>query len=97
MLDIVEAECKVRHILVHHCRKGFYCEGDSGLPDLILVGSHDLAFWELKSNDFLKLSSSQRQWDWKLRGTGHWVRLVTPSDMPRVGDYLDALNEEDCP
>lgn len=94
MLDFIEAEASVRNVLVHHCKKGFYCEGDSGLSDLILVGSHKLAFWELKNSDYAKLSSSQKTWDWKLRGCGHWVRLVTPSDMPRVGEYLDQLNEE---
>lgn len=93
MLDFIEAEAKTRNILVHHCRRGYHCEGDNGLPDLILVGSHRLAFWELKNSDFAKLSSSQRQWDYALRGCGHWVRLVTPGDMDRVGEYLDTLNE----
>lgn len=94
MLKVIYAEAETRNILVHHCLKGYNCQGDNGLPDLILVGSHHLAFWELKNSDWAKLSSSQKQWDYKLRGCGLWVRMVTPSDLSRVGDYLDQLNEE---
>jgi hypothetical protein len=95
MLDFIEAEAAVRNILTHHCKHGYMCEGDPGLADLILVGSHKLAFWELKSSDYMKLSSSQKAWDWKLRGCGEWVRLITPSELSRVPDYLDSLNREE--
>lgn len=92
MLDFVEAEARVRGILVHHCRKGYFCEGDNGLPDLILVGSHKIGFWELKNSDYAKLSRSQKKWDWKLRACGYWVRLITPAEFPRIPYYLDGLN-----
>src|ERR1700734_1355142 len=94
MLDYIEAECRVRGNLAHHCSKGYNCEGDNGLADLILVGSYKLAFWELKGTDLEKLSSSQVRWDYKLRGCGYRVRLITPSELPRVPDYLDSLNSE---
>jgi hypothetical protein len=92
MLDFIEAECRVRGILSHHCLKGYNCEGTNGLADLILVGSHKLAFWELKGTDLEKLSSSQKTWDYKLRCCGYSVRLITPCEMSRVPDYLDSLN-----
>lgn len=93
MLDFIEAEAAVRGILTHHCRVGYHCEGNPGLPDLILAGSHRVAFWELKQ-DYGQLSSAQRQWDWKLRACGYRIRLVTPSELPRIPEYLDGLNNE---
>jgi hypothetical protein len=93
MLDFIEAESRARGVLVHHCNKGYDCEGDNGLPDLILVGSYGHAFWELKGSDLEKLSASQVRWDYKLRCSGYFVRLITPSELPRVPDYLDSLNQ----
>lgn len=61
--------CRLRHVLVHHCRPSLTqsgrwataIQGDGGFPDLVLAGTRGVLFRELKSAGG-RLSPQQRAW-----------------------------------
>jgi hypothetical protein len=63
-----------------------------GFPDLVLVGSHGLAFRELKSETGTP-SPEQREWGYALRAIGHDWDVWRPSDFVsgRIAVELGAL------
>lgn len=74
----VIAECSRLGLLVHHCADARRCEGDRGLPDLIIVSHGGVLFAELKSDDG-DTSADQDRWLYALHtaGVGYVVwRLV---------------------
>lgn len=63
-----------------------------GFPDLVLVGTHGLAFRELKSQEGT-LRPEQREWGNALRAVGHDWDIWRPSDLTsgQIADELAAL------
>lgn len=55
--------CEQLGLLYHHCPDGRGCQGQRGLPDLIVLGIRGLALIELKSADG-ELSGDQQRWWW---------------------------------
>ncbi len=66
-----------------------------GFPDLVLVGTHALAFRELKSESGT-LRPEQREWGYALRAIGHDWDVWRPSDLDsgRIAGELAALMGE---
>lgn len=63
-----------------------------GFPDLVLVGTHGLAFRELKSQTGT-VEPAQREWGYALCAVGHDWAVWRPSDLGsgRIADELAAL------
>lgn len=59
--QLVMAAAKSTGVLAHYCGRSTLCQGDKGLPDLILLGRHGLVLAELKSRDG-EVSPDQQQW-----------------------------------
>lgn len=63
----------------HHCLgPARHCGGQSGLPDLILVGKRGILFPELKA-DGHRRTPEQTDWYWRLRQAGALTPLWQPS------------------
>lgn len=95
LLAKVLAECKRLKVLAHHCPNSTRCQGDKGMPDLILAGQHGLILAELKSETG-DTSADQDLWHWNLDqgkggGQGCPYRLWRPSDLPEIMHQLAAL------
>lgn len=65
-------------VLVHHCRDSRHCDGQRGLPDVILAGPRGVLFVELKSS-MHGMTSHQRTWHWMLKAAGAQVVTWLPS------------------
>ena len=65
LLQEVHALCGEFGLLVHHCRDSRACDGNKGLPDLIIAGPGGVIFAELKSEDGER-SADQDLWAWTL-------------------------------
>lgn len=75
----VQDLCDEYGLLWHHCRDSRYCGGDSGLPDLIIVG-RSVLWAELKSSTG-RLKPEQRRWKYALEDAGQEYRLWTPRHL----------------
>lgn len=83
-------------VIWHHCSNAHLCTGQNGLPDLLLLGRHRLAWAELKtSQGYLK--SAQNEYRYRLLAAGQMWFLWTPRDLHFgiVEANLRALNEPD--
>lgn len=91
LADVAElAAC--HGVLWHHCRDSRCCDGDPGLPDLVLVGPGGVLFPELKSSP-RGMTAAQTGWRWALRAAGAATPLWLPSDFRNgtVERYIAAL------
>lgn len=62
-------------MLTHYCPDSRRCDGDRGMPDLLLVGMFGAAFVEVKTpNDRLK--PEQTTWKHALRAAGQEYHVV---------------------
>lgn len=92
--------CKLRGVLVHHCRPaqlrsgrwGAPIQGDAGFVDLVLAGRERVLFRELKS-DFGRLAPAQSVWSARLQQAGADWALWTPRDLHsgRIAAEIEAI------
>lgn len=92
--------CKLRHLLVHHCRparmqSGNWAtpiQGDVGFPDLVIVGRRGLLLRELKSEHGL-VKPGQAVWANRLEVAGVDFAVWRPSDLAsgRIVTELGAI------
>ena len=68
-------------------------QGDPGLPDLLLLGEHRLAWRELKC-DGTQLRADQRRWKWRLESAGQDYAQWVPGDWHsgQIAAEITALN-----
>lgn len=76
-------------LLVHHCPDSRRCEGDKGLPDLIIIGSRGVLFAELKGEDG-ETSAAQDEWLYALHRSGAPYSVWRPEDW-WSGRIIDTL------
>lgn len=89
---LVLAACRDRGLLAHHCRDSRHCQGEKGLPDLLVVGRY-LLFAELKGESE-RFSMAQLRWRDYLRRAGVRWMCWRPEDWHcgRVETELDAIS-----
>ena len=64
-----------RGVLTHYCPDSRRCEGDRGLPDLLLVGMYGATFLKVKTpNDTLR--PEQTTWKHALRPAGQEYHVI---------------------
>lgn len=88
----IQRRAGARHILTHYCRDSRICDGDRGLPDLVLAGPHGVAWLEVKTH-YDRLSTHQTTWKHMLLGTGQFCMTVYEGDLASgvVDGILDRL------
>lgn len=79
-------------LLLHHCRDSRHCDGDPGLPDVILVGPGGVMWRELKSSPH-NMTRGQSDWKWALRAAGadHGIWLPSHLRNGTLDDEIAAL------
>jgi hypothetical protein len=80
-----------RGILWHHCTRAYVCEGDNGLPDLILIGKRGVLWLELKSS-YGWLKTPQLKYKERLEQAGQKYRVLRPRSL-YDGSLDQALDE----
>lgn len=80
LLTEVVKLCRQLGLLYHHCPDGRGCQGQRGLPDLIVVGTGGLALLELKSENGDD-SADQALWAWTLYKAGARYALMRPAEL----------------
>lgn len=68
-------------LLCHSCPDSRICNGDPGLPDLIIVGIHGVIFAELKTGGG-GIEPAQQTWRYTLLASGQLWQLWRPADWP---------------
>lgn len=76
----IQARAKARGVLSHYCKRGQFCQGDNGMPDLLLVGAYHVGWIEVKMPGD-KRDPGQTAWFYKLRATGALVEQMGPRDL----------------
>jgi hypothetical protein len=62
--------CAGYKVLAHWCGDSRRCQGDKGLPDLILAGLYAVMYREVKRDQFDTLSPGQVTWKYTLAAAG---------------------------
>lgn len=75
---LITGRCDQLGLQWHHCRDGRTCDGEPGLPDLMIIGCR-IEFWEIKSADG-RCSRGQLHYHRRLRKAGARVRIGRPAD-----------------
>lgn|SRR5487761_119572 len=70
---------KCRGLLSHYCRSSRQCDG-SGLPDLIVAGTHGAAWLEVKAGHD-QLKPAQTTWKHTLLAAGHEHYVIRQADL----------------
>lgn len=71
----IQSRARRRGVLSHYCPDSRRCDGDRGIPDLLLVGMFGAAFVEVKApHDRVK--PDQTTWKHALRAAGQEYHLV---------------------
>jgi hypothetical protein len=81
-----------RGVLSHYCKRGERCEGDPGLPDIVLPGG----WLEVKTPACPTLSSGQKRWRYALIGAGQVHEVMFERDLAPGGGvdmFLEFLSE----
>jgi hypothetical protein len=96
LLEEVEHLCRQFKLYWHHCGDSRRCQGQAGLPDLLILGPGGIILAELKDawND---TSAAQEQWrgaifHWMSESSVRWV-LWRPADFDsrRIHEQLHDL------
>jgi len=92
--------CRLRHLLVHHCRparmpSGQWAtpiQGDAGFPDLVIAGRRGLLLRELKS-EHGQVEAGQAVWANRLEVARVDFAVWRPSDLAsgRIATELGAI------
>jgi len=80
-------------VFVLHFPDSRRIQGDPGLPDMLLLGEHRLAWRELKC-DGTRLRADQRRWKWRLESAGEDYAEWVPGDWAsgQIAAEITALN-----
>lgn len=71
----IQSRARRRGILSHYCPDSRRCDGDRGIPDLVLIGPHGAAWLEVKApHDRIK--PDQTTWKHTLRAAGQEYHLI---------------------
>lgn len=85
----IQARARRRGVLSHYCHNSIRCEGDRGLPDVLLVGHYGVAFVEVKTpGDQLK--PAQTTWKHALKAAGQLHEVMHEGDLA-PGHAIDML------
>lgn len=81
-----------RGVLSHYCGRAQLCQGDRGMPDLLLVGAYHHAFVEVKIGRD-QLEPEQTAWRHQLQAAGVIFYVVagdslTNGVVDRILDFL---------
>jgi len=90
----IQDRAMARDIYSHYCRNSRLCEGDSGLPDLFLLGPSGAAWVEIKiPGDRLK--PGQARWKYRLIAARQRHYVVGPAELAdgRVDEILDVISD----
>jgi len=83
-----------RGIYSHYCRNSLRCQGDSGIPDMFLLGPLGAAWIEVKiPGDRLK--PGQARWKYRLLAVKQRHYIVGPAELAdgRVDEILDVISD----
>lgn len=90
--DVVVHEIMARarqfNILAHYCGRSQSCQGDKGMPDLLLVGFYHAAFVEVKMPHD-QLEPEQTSWRHQLQAAGMLHYVVGPGAL--INGQVDRL------
>lgn len=86
----VMTECHDLGLLVHHCPDSRRCEGDRGMPDIIVASERGLLVAELKM-DGNDTSADQDRWIYTLHQAGIPCMVWRPDDWHAIKAKLRAL------
>lgn len=87
----IQARAKRLGILSHYCRNAKTCQGDRGLPDLVLVGPFGGCWVEVKMPGD-KLDPGQVIWKHALFAAAQTYYIVGPDDLTRSSSEQGAVN-----
>lgn len=90
----IQSRATAAGVLSHYCGRSQQCDGDRGLPDLILVGVHGAAWVEVKTPRSPGMSADQVQWAYQLRAAGqtHYIVQAAALDNGEVELILGLLS-----
>jgi hypothetical protein len=91
-LKAIAKLCVEYSILAHHCGDPKRCVG-KGWPDLCLVGSHHIAFAELKQGSFDSLKPEQNTWRYSIIACGIRFYIWYPNMLTEIALDLEGLNQ----
>ena len=78
-----------RGIKSHYCHDTRRCQGDPGLPDLLLIGKHAAAWIEVKTPGD-RLKPDQTRWKYALQAAGQVHEVMGPGDL-EPGGAIDMM------
>lgn len=91
LLGEVILACEQHGLYWHHCQDSRHCQGEAGLPDLLIIG-RGILWRELKSEDG-RSSRAQLHYLNRLRNTGADVGVWRPEDLDsgRIARELEEI------
>lgn len=84
IIAAIQDRARRRGVLSHHCPDSRRCDGDRGLPDLLLVGMFGAAWIEVKSPGD-RLKPDQVTWKHALGAAGQVYQVVREGDLDDGG------------
>jgi hypothetical protein len=80
----IQSRASRRAVLSHYCRDSRRCDGDPGVPDLLLAGLFGAAFVEVKTGAD-KLKPDQVTWRHTLIAAGQVYEVMHAADLADGG------------
>ena len=69
------------NLIWHHCTHSVQCDGDHGLPDLLIIGPGAVLWRECKPHRHAHLSPGQVTWRYTIQAAGADWAIWTPEDV----------------
>jgi hypothetical protein len=91
----IQARAAGRMILSHYCGPSLRCQGDRGMPDLVLIGMFGAGWIEVKMPGDSR-EPDQTTWYHRMRAAGQLYETMGPADLAEGGAvdlFLTFLSE----